>query len=108
MARFICLISYTQEGAKQIAMTTKRADSFEKLAEQLGGKVIATYWTLGSYDIVHVLEAEDAKMAAALSMSLGSLGNVRTQTMPAFTLEEMQKDILDKIQNPYSLLKTDT
>ena len=88
-------------------MTTKRADAFTKRVEQLGGKVLATYWTLGIYDIIHVIEAEDAKMAASLAMSLGALGNVKTHTLAAFTLEEMRDEILKNVQNPYDLLKAD-
>ena len=107
MAKFICLVTYTHEGLKQIGTTTRRSDAFAKRVEQLGGKVLATYWTLGMYDIMHVMEAPDAKMAASLAMSLGALGNVRTHTMPAFTLVEMKEDILKNVQNPYDLLKTD-
>jgi len=108
MAKFVCLISYTNEGMKQISMTTKRADAFAKRVEQLGGKVLSTYWTLGCYDIIHIIEAEDAKIAASLSMSLGSLGNVKAHTMAAFSLEEMQQDILKNVQNPYDLLSVDS
>ncbi len=107
MAKFVCLVSYTTEGLKQLSMTTKRSDAFSKRVEQLGGKVLATYWTLGIYDIIHVIEAEDAKMAASLAMSLGSLGNVKTHTMAAFSLEEMRDEILKNVQNPYDLLKVD-
>jgi uncharacterized protein with GYD domain len=107
MAKFICLVTYTQEGLKQIGMTTRRSDAFKKRVEQLGGKVLATYWTLGVYDIVHIMEAPDAKMAAAIAMSLGALGNVRTHTLPAFSLEEMKDEILENVQNPYDLLKAD-
>jgi uncharacterized protein with GYD domain len=46
-------------------------------------------------------------MAASLAMSLGSLGNVRTHTMPAFSLEEMRDEIIKNVQNPYDLLKAD-
>ncbi|MFC2085006.1 GYD domain-containing protein [Bacteroidota bacterium] len=107
MAKFICLVSYTTEGLRQINITTKRAGAFTKRVEQLGGRVLATYWTLGIYDIVHIIEAENAKVAASLAMSLGSLGNVKTHTMVAFSLEEMQNDILKNIQNPYDLLNVD-
>jgi uncharacterized protein with GYD domain len=88
-------------------MTTRRSDAFTKRVEQLGGKVLSTYWTLGVYDIIHVIEAEDAKMAASLAMSLGALGNVKTHTLAAFTLEEMRDEILKNVQNPYDLLKAD-
>jgi uncharacterized protein with GYD domain len=57
--------------------------------------------------VVHVIEAADAKMAASLAMSSLSLGNVRTLTLPAFTLDEMTDEILPKVQTPYDLLRAD-
>jgi uncharacterized protein with GYD domain len=80
---------------------------FSKRAEQLGAKVLATYWTLGMFDIVHIIEADDEKTACKLAMSTLALGNVRTHTLPAFTLEEMEQEILPDVQTPYDLLRVD-
>lgn len=107
MPHFICLISYTQQGASQLAATTKRSQVFAKRAEQLGAKVVGTYWTLGIYDMVHIIEADDEKTACRLAMSTLALGNVRTHTLPAFTVEEMQEEILPHVQTPYDLLRVD-
>ena len=107
MPHFVCLITYTQQGLQQLGATTKRSEHFARRAEQLGAKVIATLWTLGMYDIVHIIEAEDEKTAASLAMSSLALGNVRTHTLPAFTLEEMTEEILPKVQTPYDLLRAD-
>jgi len=54
------------------------------------------YWTVGPYDVVASLEAPDAATVTAAILSLGALGNVRTQTLPAFSADEM-KGILGKI-----------
>jgi uncharacterized protein with GYD domain len=54
------------------------------------------YWTLGQYDIVLILEAQDDAAVAELGLSLGKLGNVRTQTMRAFGPAEVTK-LLDKM-----------
>jgi uncharacterized protein with GYD domain len=48
------------------------------------------YWTLGQYDAVTIIEAPDDMTATALALSLGKLGNVRTQTLPAFSAADMQ------------------
>jgi uncharacterized protein with GYD domain len=82
---------------EQLGATTRRAEAFAQRCEQLGAKLVATYWTLGMYDIVHIIEATDGKTAASLAMSSLALGNVRTQTLPAFTLKEMREEILPKI-----------
>ena len=44
----------------------------------------AFYWTLGSYDMVSILEAPDVETVTALGLSVGKLGNVRTETLTAF------------------------
>jgi uncharacterized protein with GYD domain len=108
MAHFICLVSFTEQGLAQLGKTTKRAEAFTKRADQLGVKVLNTYWTLGAFDMVHIIEAPDEKAAASLAFSLSAIGNVRTHTLPAFTLEEMNKDILAKVQTPYDLLRVET
>ncbi len=107
MAHFICLVTFTQQGLSQLGATTKRVDAFSQRAEQLGVKILETYWTLGIYDIVHIIEAPDEKTAASLAFSLGALGNVRTHTLPAFTVDEMKEDILPRVQTPYDLLRVD-
>jgi uncharacterized protein with GYD domain len=90
---------------EQLGATTKRAEAFAQRCEELGAKVVTTYWTLGMYDIVHIIEAADEKTAASLAMSSLSLGNVRTHTLPAFTLEEMREEILPRVQTPYDLMR---
>jgi uncharacterized protein with GYD domain len=47
------------------------------------------YWTLGHYDLVAIIEAPDDKSATAFALAIGAAGNVRTETLRAFTKEEM-------------------
>jgi uncharacterized protein with GYD domain len=107
MPHFICLVTLTQQGLSQLSATTKRAEAFQKKAKKMGVTIHSTYWTLGIYDIVHIIEAPDQRTAASLAFSLGVLGNVRTHTLPAFTAEEMREHILDKVQTPYDLIDLD-
>lgn len=98
MPHFICLLTFTQQGMEQLSATIDRAEAFRRRCEELGAKVLSTYWTLGMYDVVHILEAKDEKTAASLAMSSLALGNVRTHTLPAFTLEEMKDEILPGVR----------
>lgn len=107
MAHFICLVTFTEQGLSQLGKTTKRAEAFAKLAERFDVKILSTYWTLGAYDMVHIIQAPDEKTAASLAFSLSTLGNVRTHTLPAFTLQEMNEDILEKVQTPYDLIRVE-
>jgi uncharacterized protein with GYD domain len=59
------------------------------------------------YDLVHVIEADDEKTACALAYSSLALGNVRTHTLPAFTRDELQAEILPLVQTPYDLIRSE-
>ena len=53
----------------------------------------------------HIIEADDEKTACSLALSSLAVGNVRTHTLPAFTLEEMKEEILPNVQTPYDLIR---
>jgi uncharacterized protein with GYD domain len=105
MAHFVCLLTYTQQGLQQLGATTKRAKAFTKMAQGMGAEVKDIYWTLGEYDVVIIMEAPDDKTAANVAFSLNSLGNVRTRTLAAFTRDEMNDEMLPRIQTGYDLLR---
>ena len=46
------------------------------------------FFTMGRYDSAARLEAPDDETVSALMLQLGQLGNVRSETMRAFTEEE--------------------
>ena len=87
---FISLFNFTDQGVRNVKDTVKRGNAFRETAEsKFGVKVRELYWTLGQYDVVAVTDAPDEETATALALSLGALGNVKTQTLRAFTAEEM-------------------
>jgi uncharacterized protein with GYD domain len=87
MATFINLATFTDQGIKNIKESPDRLNAFRAMAEKMGLTVKSAYYTLGSYDMVVIVEGpEDAGMAAL--MKLGSLGNVRSQTLRGFSPEE--------------------
>jgi uncharacterized protein with GYD domain len=45
---------------------------------------------MGAYDVVLLLGAPDDETTTAFALRLGSLGNVKTQTMRAFRREETE------------------
>ena len=68
---------------------TETGRRFQSHGEKCGATVKEVFWTLGEYDIVAVVEAPDDISITALGLSTGALGNVRTQTMRAFTQADM-------------------
>lgn len=91
MATFITTIKFTAQGLAGVQDTTKRVAAFRASATQLGVKVTATYWTLGKYDGLLILEAPDDETATSLMLQLATQGNVQTSTVRAFTSAEMEK-----------------
>ena len=96
MPTYITLNNLTHQGIANVKDTTKRAEAFKNLAKQLGCTVREIYWTQGQYDAVTILDAPDDAAATALAMSVGKLGNIRTNTLRAFTAAELEA-ILDKV-----------
>lgn len=96
MATFIVLGGFTDQGIRNAKETTKRAQAFRDMASKGGVKVKDIFWTLGAYDVVVTLEAPDDETVAALLLKLGSLGNIRSQSLRAFSADEMEK-ILKKM-----------
>ena len=97
MPTFIILTNFTEQGIRAVKDTVKRAEKFRDLAKQNGATVKELYWTLGKYDVVSIIEAPDVASITALGLSLGMGGNVRTQTLPAFSADEMAK-VLAKVK----------
>ncbi len=88
MPTYVTLVRFTDQGIRNIKDSPKRAKAFRALCEKLGGRVKDIYWTLGRYDIVTIVEVPDDVTMEALLYSLGSLGNVRTESLRAFTAQE--------------------
>jgi uncharacterized protein with GYD domain len=93
MPRYISLVNWTQQGIQNYRDTVRRVEDARAPAEQLGVRIVDVYWTLGGYDIVVVFEAPDDEAQTAFLLQLGSLGNVRTQTLRAFNTDEMSRII---------------
>lgn len=96
MATYIILGNFTDQGIRNVKDTGKRAEALRATAKKLGATVKDIYWTLGAYDTVAIVDAPDEATITALGLSIGALGNVRTQTLRAFSADEMGK-ILGRI-----------
>ena len=90
MATFVSLINFTDQGIRDVKESPRRFEAFRVMAEKLGVTLKSGYYTVGHYDIVLVLEGTDEAVTAAL-LKTGSLGNVRSQTLRGFSVDEMRK-----------------
>ncbi|MET8220579.1 GYD domain-containing protein [Streptomyces hirsutus] len=93
MPTYVTLLNWTDQGIRNYKDTAKRSEAFSAAAQKLKTKVLNLYWTVGSYDLVAVVEAPDDETATAVLLQLGGVGNVRTTTLRAFGREEMDRII---------------
>lgn len=91
MNRYICLIRFTEKGAREIKQSTARARTFDAAAEKAGVKIVGQYWTTGACDGVLILGADRSEDALRCLVDLVSAGNVTTETMQAYTDAEFNK-----------------
>jgi uncharacterized protein with GYD domain len=89
MASYILLATYTEQGLKGIKDTVKRTEAVRDMAKKAGLAMKESYWTLGQFDVVAVFEAPDDEAMTAFALSVARLGNVKTQTLRAFSSKEM-------------------
>lgn len=91
MPHYITLFRFTQKGVENIKQGLSRLDAGKKAAEAVGGKLKAFYVTLGQYDGVIIAEYPNDEAVAKLSLATSALGNIRGETLRAFTEEEYRK-----------------
>ncbi len=88
MTRAVVLMKLTGQGIKDIKNAPQRIEQGIKSFEAMGGKMLGYYSVMGEYDYVAIVEAPSDEAAMTFLLALGSLGNVKTTTLKAFTREE--------------------
>jgi uncharacterized protein with GYD domain len=93
MATFIVLAQFTDQGIRTIKNSPQRASQVAEMAKGFGCEMKEVFWTLGQYDIVAVIDAPDDESFTTFGLALSSAGNVRTQSLRAFTKNELSSMI---------------
>ena len=91
MPTYVSLVRYSDQGIRNIKESPARLDAAKKLAQSAGAEIKSFYLALGKYDAVVTLECPDDETATRFALSVGSLGNVRTESMRVFTEPEYRK-----------------
>jgi uncharacterized protein with GYD domain len=91
MATYIILVSWTQDGIKNVKESPNRLDAAKKAFQSFGGEMKEFYLTMGRYDMVVVAEAPDDETTAKIALAIGSGGAVRTETLRAFPEDEYRE-----------------
>ena len=96
MLTYVSLYHWTEQGIKNVKDTVKRAEAAQATIEGVGGRLITLLWTQGAYDLISIAEFPDEDTAMAYAASIGMQGNVRTETLRAFSANDIKR-ILQKL-----------
>lgn len=93
MAIHIGLHHFTDEGIRNVDQTVARAEEFRTLAGDCKVKVKDIYWTQGDYDVVSIVDGEDADVAS-LYLKMRRKGYIKGKVVRAYTPAEMTTMVL--------------
>jgi uncharacterized protein with GYD domain len=85
---FIVLGNWTDQGIRDVKAAPERIKTTHSMVEKVKGKM-QLYYTLGAYDFLMIIEVPNDEAIIEILSSLGSMGNVRTATMKAYTESEV-------------------
>jgi uncharacterized protein with GYD domain len=85
---YLTLITYTDQGVRNLKQSPQRAQAIRQSAEAAGIKVLAQLWTAGACDGVLILQSDSEEKVLGTLANLAAAGNVRTQSLRAFDAAE--------------------
>ena len=88
---YLSLLTFTDQGARNLAQSPQRAAAWRRQIESSGIKVVAQLWTAGAYDGVLILQGDSEHQVLAVLSQLAAQGNVRTHSLRAFDAEEFAR-----------------
>jgi uncharacterized protein with GYD domain len=91
MPTYLSLLTWTDQGIKNVKDSPKRLDAVKKTLKEMGGELKAFYMLQGSYDLALISELPNDEALATLLLKVGAAGNVRTTTMRAYPEAEYRK-----------------
>ena len=91
MPNYVVLYRFTAQGRKNVKESVRRAAEIRKQNEARGFKVLGHYWTQGRYDLVAIVDAPSDETMVAGLFGIAEAGNVSSETLRAYSAEEMQR-----------------
>jgi uncharacterized protein with GYD domain len=91
MGTYITLVHLTDQGVRTMKDVSRRQQNVDQIFRSMGAELREIYLVMGPYDYVVISEAPSDEVVAKVALAVGGQGNVRTQTMRAFTRAETLK-----------------
>ena len=93
MGTYIELLSWTDQGVRNVKDSPARLDAARAMGKKMGVNIREFYLTAGACDMVVIADAPDDDTMAKFNLTLAMGGNIRTTTLKAFTEEAYRKII---------------
>ena len=90
MPVYVQLMKWTEQGRKNAETLPDRVEAVQKRVQDMGVKVLGHYVTMGQYDQIVISEAPDDETVAKITLMVAGRGNVATETVRAFTIDEVR------------------
>jgi uncharacterized protein with GYD domain len=81
MPTFISMLSWTDQGIRNVKDSPKRLRAAREAAKRLGVEIKQVFLTNGEFDLLAILEAPNGDDVAKLVLALGAQGNLRSRTV---------------------------
>jgi uncharacterized protein with GYD domain len=91
MPTFIIMLSWTEQGIRNVKDSPKRLQAAREAAKKLGVEIKQVFLTNGEFDLLAIMETADGNNVAKLALALGAQGNLRSHTVRAWPEAEYVK-----------------
>jgi uncharacterized protein with GYD domain len=93
MPTYVTLCKYTEQGIKAIKESPSRLERVKQGLKALGGELKSFHLVQGRFDAIVIADLPNDEAVAKFALATGSQGNVRTETLRAFSEEEFRRII---------------
>ena len=88
MQTFLVLFTFTEQGIRNIKNSSDRIEQERQVFETYNAKVLSFYSLLGRFDTMYIVQAPDEKVMTDLVVHISAMGNMKCETLRAFTFDE--------------------
>ena len=89
MPTYIMLSKLSEQGLQTLRANPERLKEVNKDVEELGAMVLHQWFVLGPYDFVNIVEADDAKAIARVSIAISARGSTELESFELIEVDEL-------------------
>ncbi len=91
MPNYVLLVKLTEKGKLDLENSFRKRETVMEYVKKLGGRNLHVFTTIGRYDVIEILDLPNDEVALKLSIKAAETGDVKIETLRAFTADEMEK-----------------